>query len=64
MNFLPLITSKTNVGLMLLLVIIVGLSLAGKLTPQAVDALKWIGSSFFLARVSANLPGNNPPSAP
>lgn len=35
------------IGLIILLLIVIGLTLAGKLTAPAVDALKWIGGSFF-----------------
>jgi threonine/homoserine/homoserine lactone efflux protein len=55
--------SKTVIGLLILLGVVVGLSLAGKLTPEAVDALKWLGTSYMAVRTAANvaenLPGNN-----
>jgi hypothetical protein len=50
--------SKTNGALLILLVVIIGLSLAGKLTQEAVEALKWIGSSFFVVRMGANVAEN------
>lgn len=46
--------SKTVVGLTVLLVVVVGLAIMGKLTPEAVDAIKWLGGSFFMVRSVAN----------
>lgn len=46
--------SKTVIGLSVLLLVIVGLAVIGKLTPEAVDAIKWIGGSFMAVRVVAN----------
>ncbi len=51
---IPHLDSKTMAGLAGLLVIIVGLSLLGKLTAETVDALKWIGGTFFGVRAVAN----------
>ncbi len=42
----------------MLLGVVVGLSLAGKLTPEAVDAVKWIGGAFMAVRVTANASEN------
>ncbi len=54
--------SKTIIGLLVLLSAILGLAIFGKLTPEAVDALKWLGGSFMMVRTAANigenLPGN------
>lgn len=50
--------SKTIIGLMLLIAMIMSLTLLGKLTPEAVDAIKWVGSSFFLVRTGANIAEN------
>jgi hypothetical protein len=50
--------SKTNSGLLLFLVLIVTLTLLGKLTQEAVDAIKWLGASFFLVRTGANVSEN------
>ena len=54
--------SKTVVGLIILLAVMVGLVIAGKLTPEAVDVLKWLGTAYMSVRVAANvtenLPGN------
>lgn len=52
--------SKTVVGFTLLLATIVGLALAGKLTPEAVEAIKWLGGSFMLVRTAANVAENLP----
>jgi len=46
--------SKTVIGLTILLAVIVGLTAFGKLTPEAVDALKYIGASFMAVRATAN----------
>lgn len=46
--------SKTVIGFTVLLLTIVGLALAGKLNPEAVDAIKWLGGSFFAVRAVAN----------
>lgn len=54
MNLNNHLESKTNGALILLLVVVVGLTLVGKLTPEAVDALKWLGGSFFGVRGIAN----------
>jgi hypothetical protein len=54
--------SKTVLGLLTLLAVVVGLALLGKLTPEVVEAVKWIGGSFMMVRTAANigenLPGN------
>ena len=63
MNLKQHIESKTNGGLIIMLVAIIGLALVGKLTMEAVEALKWVGGSFFLVRTAANLPSGNKPSA-
>lgn len=47
--------SKTSGALILLLIVVVGLSLLDKLTPEAVDAIKWLGGSFFGVRGITNL---------
>lgn len=53
-----MLESKTIIGLAALLIVIVGLSLLGKLTPEAVDAIKWLGGSFMAVRVTANYTEN------
>lgn len=58
---MPQLESKTIIGLLVLLGTIIGLCLAGKLTPEAVDAIKWIGGAFMAVRVAANV-GENLPS--
>ena len=50
--------SKTMAGLALLLLVAVILVFAGKLTPEAVDVLKWVGGSFMAVRVAANATEN------
>jgi threonine/homoserine/homoserine lactone efflux protein len=46
--------SKTVAGLTVLLAVVVGLAAVGKLTPEAVDAIKYIGASFMGVRMVAN----------
>ena len=58
MDLTPHLESKTNGGLIVLLVVIVGLAAFGKLTSEAVEAIKWVGSSFFLVRTGANIAEN------
>lgn len=54
--------SKTIVGFAVLLLTIVGLALAGKLNAEAVEAIKWLGGSFFAVRAVANYAeSKNPP---
>jgi threonine/homoserine/homoserine lactone efflux protein len=54
--------SKTMAGLALLIGVAVLCAILGKLTPEMVDVLKWIGGSFMAMRAAANvaenLPGN------
>lgn len=45
--------SKTVLGLITLLVVVVGLELSGHLTPTAVDAIKWIGAAYIAQRAVA-----------
>jgi threonine/homoserine/homoserine lactone efflux protein len=52
--------SKTVVGLLLLLAVMIGLTIFGKLTPEAVDGLKWIGGTYFAVRTAANVAENLP----
>lgn len=52
--------SKTVVGLTILLAIIVALAVMGKLTPEAVDAIKWVGGTFMGVRAAANIAENLP----
>lgn len=46
------------IGLGILLIVTVGLALVGKLTPETVDALKYIGGAFFASKgMQGLLPG-------
>ena len=47
--------SKTMAGLAAILLIAVGASVLGKLTPELVDVIKWIGGSFLGMRAVANV---------
>lgn len=49
--------SKTIAGLVLILGIAIGLDIAGLLSQQAVEILKWTGASFMAVRAVANMPG-------
>ncbi len=52
--------SKTVVGLTILLLVIVGLALIGKLSSEAVDAIKWLGATYMGVRAAANIAENLP----
>lgn len=52
--------SKTVVGLLILLAVIIGLSLCDHLTQEAVDGIKWIGTSYMGVRTAANIMENIP----
>lgn len=58
MNLKQHFESKTNGPMLLLLAVIVGLTLVGKLTQEAVEAIKWLGGSFFSVRAAANIVEN------
>lgn len=59
MDLSPHLESKTNGALLLLLLVVIGLSCFGKLTPEAVDAIKWLGGTFFGVRAVANYAGTD-----
>lgn len=58
MDLKPHLLSKTNGALILMLGIIVLLSFTDHLTANTVEALKWIGTSFFGVRGLANVAEN------
>lgn len=62
MNLKPHLESKTNGALLVLLGVVIGLAILGKLTQEAVEAIKWLGGTFFGVRaasnIAENLPGN------
>lgn len=58
MNLSPHVTSKTNGALLLLLAVVVGLAVVGKLTAEAVEAVKWLGGTFMGVRAVANATEN------
>lgn len=47
--------SKTMAGLAAILLIAVGAAAFGKLTPELVEVLKWVGGSFLGMRAIANV---------
>lgn len=55
---MPALLSKTNIGLYVLLVLAVVLVVLGKLTPEMVEVIKFIGGSFFAVRAVANYSEN------
>lgn len=46
--------SKTIFGLFVILAVACVMALVGKLTPQLVDVIKWVGTSFMGVRGIAN----------
>lgn len=48
------LSSKTMAGLAGIVLIAVGMALAGKLTPELADILKWVGGSFLAMRAVVN----------
>lgn len=50
--------SKTVIGFLVLLVISCAMAFFGKLTPELVDILKWIGGGFMAVRATANYSEN------
>lgn len=46
--------SKTVLGLLSMLALATIMALLGKLTPELVDVIKWVGGSFFAVRGIAN----------
>jgi threonine/homoserine/homoserine lactone efflux protein len=49
------LNSKTMAGLAAILTIAVGAAAFGKLTPELVEVIKWVGSSFLARRAVANV---------
>ena len=52
--------SKTMAGLAAILLIAVGAAVLGKLTPELVDVLKYVGGTFMGMRAVANIAENLP----
>ncbi len=50
--------SKTVIGLLVLLAVMLLLVFTGHLTDQAVDVLKWVGGAYMAVRVTANATEN------
>jgi threonine/homoserine/homoserine lactone efflux protein len=46
--------SKTVLGLITILVVACVMALLGKLTPELVDVIKWVGASYMAVRAVAN----------
>ncbi len=54
------IEKEELIGLAILLLVIIGLSLAGKLTQEAVEGIKYVGSAFMLSKgMSGLMPGKS-----
>lgn len=47
--------SKTNFPFLLLLGAVLLMACTGKLSAEAVDAIKWLGGTFFGVRAAANV---------
>lgn len=53
------LNSEPTLALIGLLLVIVGLVSMGKLTAEAVDAIKWVGATYFGMHAASNiLPSN------
>lgn len=52
--------SKTVLGLLTLLSVAVIMALLGKLSPEMVEVLRWVGGSYMAVRVAANVSENLP----
>lgn len=52
------LNSKTVIGLIAMLLLAAGMAIAGKLTPEMVDVIKWVGSSYMAVRAVANYTEN------
>lgn len=50
--------SKTIAGLAIILLLACAMALLGKLTPEVVDIIKWVGTSFMTVRLGANIGEN------
>lgn len=50
--------SKTVIGLLVLLVTACIMAALGKLTPEMVDVIKWVGTSYMAVRGIANYAEN------
>lgn len=50
--------SKTVIGLLTLLAVACVMACFGKLTPQLVDVIKWVGASYMAVRGIANYTEN------
>lgn len=51
---IPHLESKTVIGLLIILGLASVMALLGKLTPELVDVIKYVGSGFMLVRGVAN----------
>ena len=62
MNLKQHLESKTVAPFLMLLATVIGLAILGKLTAEAVEAIKYLGGGLFAVRTAANvmerLPGN------
>lgn len=50
--------SKTVMGLTVVLLVSCTMAVFGKLTPEMVDVVKWVGTAFMSVRLGANIGEN------
>lgn len=48
------LNSKTVAGLTVILLVSCGMAFLGKLTPDLVEVIKWVGASFMAVRAVSN----------
>ena len=46
--------SKTVIGLAVILIVACTMAFLGKLTPELVDVIKWVGTGYMAVRAVAN----------
>lgn len=51
---MQMMQSKTLVGLIIILALAAVLTACGKLTPEMVEVIKWVGTAFMSVRLVAN----------
>lgn len=49
-----MLKSKTVIGLAVILLVACGMAFLGKLTPELVDVIKWVGTGYMAVRAVAN----------
>lgn len=49
-----MLQSKTVIGLAVILAVACAMAFMGKLTPELVDVIKWVGTGYMAVRAVAN----------